>query len=278
MGKTRHETPAIVLAGKHPHGRGEDGELKTESQFGPETPPRAWGRRNHELLCWPSPRNTPTGVGKTTSTQPQEKQNEKHPHGRGEDNKKSQVPNTGTETPPRAWGRRVPMPAIPVIWRNTPTGVGKTKNLRYLTACYEKHPHGRGEDQDALKKYWPYLETPPRAWGRRRGQVHDIGIIGNTPTGVGKTMGAWRQFTKHWKHPHGRGEDNFFMNPPIPRLETPPRAWGRRALASVPGTCQRNTPTGVGKTRSSAPSLSKKRKHPHGRGEDKSFKLNQFFD
>ena len=72
------------------------------------------------------------------------------------------------------------------------------------------------------------------------------------------------------------------------RLETPPRAWGRPsrvAIASPPGETpprawgrrtphlrrkegHGNTPTGVGKTLQSHLAASRRRKHPHGRGED----------
>ena len=33
------------------------------------------------------------------------------------------------------------------------------------------------------------------------------------------------------KHPHGRGEDGCFMIYLLLIWETPPRAWGRRAIA-----------------------------------------------
>ncbi len=73
----------------------------------------------------------------------------------------------GGETPPRAWGR------LASAWRmikdigNTPTGVGKTAIYEATAFLAEKHPHGRGEDQ----------QEPIALSGH-----------GNTPTGVGKTL------------------------------------------------------------------------------------------
>ena len=50
----------------------------------------------------------------------------KHPHGRGEDGIRGQFITQVTETPPRAWGRRL-RDLRPIAFSgNTPTGVGKT--------------------------------------------------------------------------------------------------------------------------------------------------------
>ena len=71
--------------------------------------------------------------------------------------------------------------------RNTPTGVGKTD--LWVRPAYEreKHPHGRGEDSVFTRLKRSRMETPPRAWGRLRGQFGLQAAEGNTPTGVGKT-------------------------------------------------------------------------------------------
>ena len=52
-------------------------------------------------------------------------------------------------------------------------------------------------------------------------------------------------------------------------LETPPRAWGRRATLNGKGGAHGNTPTGVGKTDTALALKHKMEKHPHGRGEDR---------
>ena len=51
-------------------------------------------------------------------------------------------------------------------------------------------------------------------------------------------------------------------------VETPPRAWGRRAGGFDEAAKRRNTPTGVGKTSRPASLPETVWKHPHGRGED----------
>ena len=49
---------------------------------------------------------------------------------------------------------------------NTPTGVGKTPGDQIAAFLSQKHPHGRGEDNDKALELSEKQETPPRAWGR----------------------------------------------------------------------------------------------------------------
>ncbi len=151
-----------------------------------------------------------------------------------------------------------------------------------------KHPHGRGEDSHTLRPASTSLETPPRAWGRQYGADRIITatetpprawgrpllnqkpekLDGNTPTGVGKTSLTSCCQMKRPKHPHGRGEDNSDDSLRRSSEETPPRAWGRRCEFDIGRPCNRNTPTGVGKTPAMLIGLLATPKHPHGRGED----------
>ena len=145
----------------------------------------------------------------------------------------------------------------------------------------------------------PFLETPPRAWGRRLSLSVSTPPIGNTPTGVGKTTALPSAFAFSRKHPHGRGEDVLVVAlPPClqetpPRAwgrpgkevapasvtaETPPRAWGRLRMGYAAARLERNTPTGVGKTSISRGAFTAARKHPHGRGEDGSCKALRLWD
>ena len=93
--------------------------------------------------------------------------NQKHPHGRGEDQEVENDADTIKETPPRAWGRLGGGASVLMQQGNTPTGVGKTQLQPLIRRYPGKHPHGRGED-------WKYSKT-------RMQQPR------NTPTGVGKT-------------------------------------------------------------------------------------------
>ena len=90
----------------------------------------------------------------------------------------------------------------------------------------------------------------------------------NTPTGVGKTAVCSCCWCPDRKHPHGRGEDLFNWRARLLEQETPPRAWGRLPVSSVSQLAAGNTPTGVGKTAFLVQQGLRKKKHPHGRGED----------
>ena len=133
-------------------------------------------------------RNTPTGVGKTQKEKGVEQNREKHPHGRGEDTCLIGWRQGTRETPPRAWGRRRLGFPSSLCLGNTPTGVGKTSDIDGNLLDYWKHPHGRGEDVCAPALTRKRLETPPRAWGRLSRSSGSSSALGNTPTGVGKTV------------------------------------------------------------------------------------------
>jgi len=146
--------------------------------------------------------------------------------------------------------------------------VGKTFSGGGQNFVHRKHPHGRGEDDYAGLRIREYAETPPRAWGRL--PVAGVACVtdGNTPTGVGKTIIARYRQGLRKKHPHGRGEDRDGTDGVESWIETPPRAWGRPAVAGLYLDRAGNTPTGVGKTTAVGLILVVQRKHPHGRGED----------
>ncbi len=111
-------------------------------------------------------------------------------------------------------------------------------------------------------------ETPPRAWGRLKRAGEVLGLVRNTPTGVGKTFYRGIPINGTGKHPHGRGEDRRYPSARRRKCETPPRAWGRRDFIHASLFREGNTPTGVGKTAAARGRLAYLRKHPHGRGED----------
>jgi len=167
VGKTPNDLDVMIELEKHPHGRGEDFKPEVFSAQFIETPPRAWGRPCKS--AWHHARGR------------------KHPHGRGEDQKRTAIEWKLLETPPRAWGRPRRSNSPSSRSRNTPTGVGKTVWGTSFRADLEKHPHGRGEDYPVVGVLPAAVETPPRAWGRRRLTVKSHAGSRNTPTGVGKT-------------------------------------------------------------------------------------------
>ena len=255
---------------KHPHVRGEDIASRGARVDHVETPPRAWGRLL--MLPWSAwnSGNTPTCVGKTWNLAFRDHSAEKHPHVRGEDQQPAPPPQVKPETPPRAWGRLSHQGLFQHGGRNTPTCVGKTRNLAVSDHRTEKHPHVRGEDCPRPHRWREHGETPPRAWGRRRTSAAGVDAGRNTPTCVGKTPSNSASRSILEKHPHVRGEDVVFSPATNRAKETPPRAWGRQAGLLLPYRPERNTPTCVGKTPPSGTSAMTAEKHPHVRGEDAS--------
>src|SRR5699024_8038761 len=110
----------------------------------------------------------------------------------------------------------------------------------------------------------------PQAWGRLFVQRSNNGSLGNTPTGVGKTADGRSSGPTRRKHPHRRGEDVPCAPCMTSAQETPPQAWGRLVHDHAIKRPSRNTPTGVGKTRTHRDALRYRWKHPHRRGEDRS--------
>ena len=172
-----------------------------------ETPPRAWGRLFVSGGCRKLLGNTPTCVGKTGEC--------------------VSTPLFCVETPPRAWGRRAPEKDESGSLGNTPTCVGKTTQAQIAPHPSRKHPHVRGEDLCARYEVSVFIETPPRAWGRRQFPSGNVPTRRNTPTCVGKTTTRASCVELMKKHPHVRGEDIFGGVQKQGTLETPPRAWGR---------------------------------------------------
>ena len=149
-----------------PHVRGEDNAKTGQARPERETPPRAWGRLEHQPAGDLDLGNTPTCVGKTAAVAFNGTASEKHPHVRGEDATRPTPIPARPETPPRAWGRHFPHHRYGDYFRNTPTCVGKTPHWPRKCPCPWKHPHVRGEDIQRINNTGTGRETPPRAWGR----------------------------------------------------------------------------------------------------------------
>ena len=146
VGKTTSVWLTAPRSGKHPHARGEDAPWGLRRSVSAETPPRTWGRRLDGITFTIYRGNTPTHVGKTRGDVSQNRESRKHPHARGEDRYGRRFPPPEEETPPRTWGRPVPLRRRGGQDRNTPTHVGKTETSRHGGRGSEKHPHARGED------------------------------------------------------------------------------------------------------------------------------------
>ena len=151
------------------------------------------------------------------------------------------------------------------------------------------HPHARGDDENWGSGCWrrrrftptrvgttqvargvlvPVLGSPPRAWGRLRGDPSGGGLLRFTPTRVGTT--TWRRsFGPPMSvHPHARGDDGSAGMLLKKSCGSPPRAWGRRDPITRLGVLRRFTPTRVGTTFAQGSACAGSAVHPHARGDD----------
>ena len=179
--------PPTHAGAAHPHVRGEDLPPMRHDTAVDGSPPRAWG--GQLLSLWPhhGSRLTPTCVGRTRTGMAQSAEEAAHPHVRGEDATRGTCPCTGSGSPPRAWGGRIPTLADWIFLRLTPTCVGRTHNRRRLTRCPAAHPHVRGEDSSGCSSTTPARGSPPRAWGGRSPARPSAPLPRLTPTCVGRT-------------------------------------------------------------------------------------------
>ena len=129
VGKTMSSLTVFPVVEKHPHARGEDHDSERVRRALGETPPRTWGRPAHDAKEGPFHGNTPTHVGKTAARHGAPHLYRKHPHARGEDERKVSKRRKKLETPPRTWGRLKKGRQKTKKVGNTPTHVGKTKAL-----------------------------------------------------------------------------------------------------------------------------------------------------
>ena len=114
-----------------------------------------------------------------------------------------------------------------MVWRFTPTRVGKTWTPCYSSAVSPVHPHACGEDMPSRTPTFAPTGSPPRVWGRPH---HPDSIRTErrfTPTRVGKTERLQDISEEDAVHPHACGEDNVGRLACEPRLGSPPRVWGR---------------------------------------------------
>src|SRR5262249_41862305 len=151
------------------------------------SPPRPWGRLIGPVHAIITGRFTPTPVGKTAGKTFTPAVTSVHPHARGEDPKSRVRRKRVAGSPPRPWGRRPTLPVASVPGRFTPTPVGKTRGKWPIGSWRPVHPHARGEDWNGWRRMRSCSGSPPRPWGRHRGDAHPVRQHRFTPTPVGKT-------------------------------------------------------------------------------------------
>ena len=171
----------------HPHVRGDDARLSSPSQPKNGSPPRAWGRLAAGKALSTIRRFTPTCVGTTSLRSALSIGSTVHPHVRGDDASYPTCRMASSGSPPRAWGRRCLVSALPAGVRFTPTCVGTTPLRSCAAAGGTVHPHVRGDDQLRGNPQAGPLGSPPRAWGRPPRGRAPVAPGRFTPTCVGTT-------------------------------------------------------------------------------------------
>ena len=168
--------------------------------------PRAWGIQNSEEASNLSPRFIPTSVGNTRAAQSGLRQDEVHPHERGEYLTGTITAISPAGSSPRAWG--IPVRAARVLFspRFIPTSVGNTQSLPGQWYRRQVHPHERGEYYFQITARMFGLGSSPRAWGILEGDMTDATAKRFIPTSVGNTHGIAFASCPREVHPHGCGE------------------------------------------------------------------------
>ncbi len=93
----------------HPHVRGDDMTRDSNTARLTGSPPRAWGRLGQPDRLPPVPRFTPTCVGTTGDYPLPVVPYAVHPHVRGDDDDRAPEDEHEGGSPPRAWGRPLPV-------------------------------------------------------------------------------------------------------------------------------------------------------------------------
>jgi len=109
----------------HPHACGESAQRRIEDHQFVGSPPRVWGKRRGRLPCRVRRRFTPTRVGKASGDRHLGLADSVHPHACGESIRGGSVSPLRFGSPPRVWGKLRLLVAGGVVFRFTPTRVGK---------------------------------------------------------------------------------------------------------------------------------------------------------
>ena len=209
VGKTYLLAKAVVHFAVHPHACGENPGATTAMRKTRGTPPRLWGkpRKCNRKLCKLSV----------------------HPRACGENACLHCPCPRSLGTPPRLWGKHGQDVDDRLVFRYTPTPVGKTRSPVTRYTASSVHPHACGENAD--------------------GALTALGFRRYTPTPVGKTQtGRLQRSASGGTPPRLWGKRCVHSDFGGRRNGTPPRLWGKRRHSPAAIRIARYTPTPVGKT------------------------------
>ncbi len=249
-------------------GRGDDVASGSIPANFTELPPRARGRRPHEVPPGRRRRATPRRRGTTCAARSPRYRPSSYPRGRGDDWPSSPGRHGVHELPLRARGRRW-------IYRletgepgATPAGAGTTRPRAHWSSQTRSYPRGRGDDNGAEEWVPLGTELPPRARGRPADMRMSCTSTRATPAGAGTTRPAHAPVSMSWSYPRGRGDDWVNLAQPRRFWELPPRARGRPDLGECAGGEVGATPAGAGTTRKRRSPSAGVVSYPRGRGDD----------
>ena len=211
-----------------------------------------------------------------------------HPHTRGE------IEIVGAATvrvygsPPHAWGDWLHRGGLGLLFRFTPTRVGRFCRWPRTCSPWTVHPHTRGEIAATVVTCEAAYGSPPTRVGRfvfatattclSAVHPHTRGEIGSnqdcrpgpprfTPTRVGRLCVQSLKNSHTPVHPHTRGEIALMASARTMRSGSPPHAWGDSGPARPAHPRGRFTPTRVGRFQVLRATCGRTAVHPHTRGE-----------
>ena len=169
---TRVGTTAPPRAGPtgtpvHPHACGDNALLRGRSPENVRSPPRVWGQRHGPNRVPGTGRFTPTRVGTTPSRRVPGRAGPVHPHACGDNGRCVAQPCDASGSPPRVWGQRQHVQAVPERVWFTPTRVGTTVADPGCLRHRAVHPHACGDNGRAPHPEPHRRGSPPRVWGQR---------------------------------------------------------------------------------------------------------------
>ena len=171
VGTMTTESPTLLRATVHPHGRGDNWGADRGIALAFGSPPRAWGQSDRARLSLERSRFTPTGVGTMLTALDYLWNAVVHPHGRGDNPTTNERVPYHIGSPPRAWGQLPVHDPRAHPKRFTPTGVGTIRSHTRRGRCRPVHPHGRGDNSYVFAHINCVYGSPPRAWGQCSGSA-----------------------------------------------------------------------------------------------------------
>ncbi len=189
-GKTGTPRDSQISRQVDPRVRGENGlQVHGHGRVAGRSP-RARGKRSPGTRPWARRRSIPACAGKTTPPTWSASSTWVDPRVRGENLIGSARRRFYAGRSPRARGKRLIAPDIPLSLGSIPACAGKTAVLAQHAACRRVDPRVRGENTQT----WSAQQCPPgrspRARGKRRHQGRARRAVGSIPACAGKT--SWR--------------------------------------------------------------------------------------